>query len=89
MSTVYSEGIDFKILDMKLAGGENKHFVARLRDNRTQQVILAFNRWGSWMFTDENESFMRDMNVGIAAALQEHKRKVEREIKKLADMGWV
>jgi hypothetical protein len=85
---VFTVGIDFKILHMEARGEEKIYYFATIRDNRTQQEVHAFNRWGSWMFTDAEESFMRDMNVGIAAALQERKRQLEREAKKLAEMGW-
>lgn len=88
MAAVVSHGIDFKILSMEARGDDKIYYVAKVRSNVTQEVMTAFNRWGSWMFTDDDQSFMRDMNVGVASALQERKRQLEREAKKLAEMGW-
>lgn len=88
---VLTNGIDFKILNMKVASaeGDKIYYMATVRSNTTQEEVKAFNRWGSWMFTDEEQTFMRDMNVGIAATLQEMMKKMQRERDKLAEMGWM
>lgn len=90
MSNEYcEEGFDFQVVEVRAAGSDPFYTICRIRSNYTQEILMASNRYGSWMFTDEGETFCQEVNPGVAAALQRHDRILARDRQKATASGWM